>query len=90
MLLSVIILLKNFDSRSEHITKATAGRIIHRVTHHIALLRPIHISMPSTRAEQNITAHGFSVISGFPNVCGAIDCTHIRIQSPGGNEAEVF
>ena len=28
--------------------------------------------------------------SDFPGVVGAIDCTHIRIQSPGGDNAELF
>jgi len=28
----------------------------------------------------------FSVIAGFTNVIGAIDCTHIPIKSPANNE----
>ena len=31
-----------------NVTKATAGRIIHEVTHHIASLRPRYIGMPTT------------------------------------------
>ncbi|XP_070000418.1 putative nuclease HARBI1 [Penaeus vannamei] len=29
-------------------------------------------------------------MSGFPGVLGAIDCTHVPIQSPGGARAEEF
>jgi len=29
-------------------------------------------------------------MSGFPGVLGAVDCTHIPIQSPGGARAEEF
>ncbi|PSN30960.1 putative nuclease HARBI1 [Blattella germanica] len=29
-------------------------------------------------------------IAKFPKVIGAIDCTHIRLQSPGGNTAEQY
>lgn len=72
------------------VTKATAGRIIHRVTHHLALLRPRYIKMPATAEERQNVCLNFFGTSGFPNVCGAIDCTHIRIQSPGGEEAELF
>lgn len=73
-----------------NITKSTAGRIIHRVSHYIAMLREQFISMPTTNHELNHLAREFFNISGFPNVCGAIDCTHIKIQSPGGNNAENF
>ena len=27
---------------------------------------------------------------GFPGVIGAIDCTHVTIQSPGGDDAELY
>ncbi|ENN80826.1 hypothetical protein YQE_02759, partial [Dendroctonus ponderosae] len=36
------------------------------------------------------TQYRFSQIASFPRVIGCIDCTHIRIISPGGNDAEVF
>ena len=29
-------------------------------------------------------------ICAFPSVLGAIDCTHIKIQCPGGENAELF
>ncbi|KAH7939292.1 hypothetical protein HPB52_010135 [Rhipicephalus sanguineus] len=32
----------------------------------------------------------FYEIGGFPGVAGCIDCTHIRIKSPGGPNAEVY
>ncbi|KAK4882543.1 hypothetical protein RN001_005862 [Aquatica leii] len=28
--------------------------------------------------------------TAFPKVIGAIDCTHVKIQSPGGDEGEIF
>jgi len=32
----------------------------------------------------------FYRVAGFPGVLGAIDCTHVCIQSPGGENAELF
>lgn len=32
----------------------------------------------------------FYKIANFPGVTGCIDCTNVRIKSPGGDEAEVF
>ena len=33
---------------------------------------------------------GFYAIGQFPGIVGAIDCTHIKVQSPSGNDAELF
>jgi hypothetical protein len=36
------------------------------------------------------TKQGFFQIAGFPRVVGAVDCTHVSIQSPGGPTAELY
>jgi len=33
---------------------------------------------------------GFYAASGMPGVLGAVDCTHVPIQSPGGDDAEIY
>lgn len=70
--------------------KSTACRIIKKVSNEIAKLRPVFVRMPTTEVERARIRNGFYSISGFPNVGGAIDCTHVKIQSPGGTSAELF
>lgn len=41
--------------------------------------------MPQTENECLAKAAAFSAIADFPRCIGAIDCTHIRISSPGGD-----
>lgn len=61
----------------------TAGRIINKVTRTIAGLRPIHMYMPQTIEQMLSTQEKFCQLARFPRVIGVIDCTHIKIQSPG-------
>lgn len=70
--------------------ESTACRIVHRVTHAIASLRPEYIEIPTSQPEQNVIVSGFYKIAKFPRVIGAINCTHIKILSPGGEDAENF
>lgn len=72
------------------ISQPTVCRIIPRVTNAIAALRPDYIKMPTTLEERRRTMARFHAIRGFPCVIGAIDCTHIKIQSPGGPFAELY
>lgn len=62
------------------VSKASACRIIHKVSEAIAKLRPDFVKFPSNI--ENIT-QGFYDIARFPRVVGVIDCTHIIIKSPG-------
>ena len=72
------------------VSRPSACRIVHRVSSAIAALRPHHIRMPQTTQSLLQTQMCFYNIAKFPKVLGAMDCTHIRIRSPGGDNAELF
>ena len=69
---------------------ATACRIVRKVSIALALLRQRYIEMPQNRREMQEIKMGFFTMFNFPSVIGCIDATHVRIQSPGGENAEVF
>ncbi|KAJ8914419.1 hypothetical protein NQ315_017513 [Exocentrus adspersus] len=62
-------------------------KIIGRVSRAIASLYRQHIQFPTTD-EDNQTK--FFEVARFPRVVGVVDCTHIRIQSPGKDDAHIF
>ncbi|XP_018402026.1 PREDICTED: putative nuclease HARBI1 [Cyphomyrmex costatus] len=66
---------------------STACRIIKKVTIALASEYRRYVRFPE---DTTYVRQGFYNISKFPRVIGAIDCTHVKIQSPGGEEAEVF
>lgn len=72
------------------IHKSTISRVVKRVTQEIARLKPDYIKMSTTLVEKTATKTAFFMIRQFPGVFGAIDCTHIRICSPCGENAELF
>lgn len=63
--------------------KSTACKIVRRVTNAIARLAPQNIKFPATEEDISKTRLSFFEIASFPRVIGALDCTHIKIQSPG-------
>ncbi|XP_018397713.1 PREDICTED: putative nuclease HARBI1 [Cyphomyrmex costatus] len=67
----------------------TASRTVARVSQAIASLCPRYIKMPEGD-EATEVRQAFYNIARFPRYIGSIDCTHIKIQSPGGDNAEIF
>lgn len=65
---------------------STVSRIVARVSPAIASLKNEYIRFAPTQE----TSAGFYRKSRFPGVIGAIDCTHISIQNPGGANGELF
>lgn len=72
------------------IDKSTASRCIYKIITAIARLRPRYIELPIDEEEINEARQGFYDICRFPRCIGAIDCTHVRIKSPGGVDAEIY
>lgn len=65
------------------VSQPTASRIVHRVSRAIACLRQKYIIFPESDAQmREAMVENFSV-AGFPKVLGMMDCTHIKIKSPG-------
>ncbi|XP_049918285.1 putative nuclease HARBI1 [Epinephelus moara] len=55
----------------------------------IISLAPTYIQFPYRHHQQAEIKRGFHAIAGFPNIIGAIDCTHIPISAPlGENEGD--
>lgn len=81
-------LLSIADFGGMHVS--TVSRIIKRVSEAIASLLPQYVRFPLTNEGIQRSKTEFYQKASFPNVIGAIDCTHVRIQSPGGVDAEVF
>lgn len=46
--------------------------------------------MPRSQTDINSAQENFFLMRQFPRVIGAIDCTHIKIESPNRNVGEKF
>ena len=66
---------------------SAASRAVKEVSTAIASLSKAFIKFPQ---DTRNTVAKFYNIAKFPKVVGAIDCTHVRIQSPGGDDAEIY
>lgn len=73
-----------------NISQPTVCRIIKRVSFQLASLGRTEIKMPQGHEEIIRVCADFYTIRNFPHVVGALDCTHIRITSPGGENAELY
>ncbi|KAJ8980659.1 hypothetical protein NQ317_017585, partial [Molorchus minor] len=84
----LLLALRYYATGSIH--KTTSGRIVKRVTDALLTLLPNYIKSPQNIDEQRQCQQKFYLIRNFPRVLGAIDCTHVRIASPGGDNAETY
>jgi len=65
------------------VSESSACRYVHQVCRAIARQKPNFISFPSNDIDEKRVINGFYSLGRFPRVVGAVDCTHIKIQSPG-------
>lgn len=72
------------------ISQPSVSRILVRVTAALAKRRQDFIKMPENELERRTAAAQFFNIAKFPLVIGSIDCTHVKIESPGGSDAEQY
>lgn len=65
------------------VRQQSVNRVLQRVCD--AFIEQLHtfIKMPQTNTECQKAAAEFYRIAGFPRTIGAIDCTHVKIRSPG-------
>lgn len=61
----------------------SVSRIVKKTTDAIVKLRDRFIKMPTTEEDIRTMQQKFYNIANFPFVIGTIDCTHVKIQSPG-------
>ncbi|XP_064478311.1 putative nuclease HARBI1 isoform X1 [Ornithodoros turicata] len=72
-----------------NVSQPTVSRAIATLSRALARLRPDHVRLPTPDEIPDVRLQ-FYKIAGFPGVTGCIDGTHIPIQSPGGENAELF
>lgn len=68
------------------ISQPSLSRILPTVLDAIVSLVPNYIRFPYLLPHKAEVKRGFHAIAGFPNVIGAIDCTHIALKAPSQHE----
>jgi hypothetical protein len=66
---------------------ATVSRIVVRISEAIAQLYNVYVGSPNTENDIRTIQKRFYDVAAFPE---AIDCTHIKVQSPGGEDGEIY
>ncbi|XP_035457991.2 putative nuclease HARBI1 [Spodoptera frugiperda] len=73
-----------------NVCQQSVSRIIAQVSTLLANKMKDFVKFPSTESEISTVKQTFYEIAHFPGVIGCIDCTHIKIRSPGGQSSEVY
>uniref|UniRef100_A0A803K734 Putative nuclease HARBI1 n=2 Tax=Xenopus tropicalis TaxID=8364 RepID=A0A803K734_XENTR len=77
---------QNSVSTAGGITQSSFSRFLFQVIQAIVNLYKEYISFPNDPASLKAVKQSFLSIAGFPNVIGAIDCTHVALSPPSENE----
>ncbi|XP_018406712.1 PREDICTED: putative nuclease HARBI1, partial [Cyphomyrmex costatus] len=72
------------------ISESSAHKIVHRVSPAIAALKNDFINFPTSSEQIYQNQQEFFQAAGFIHVIGCIDCTHVKIQSCGGRNSELY
>ncbi|XP_041846127.1 putative nuclease HARBI1 [Melanotaenia boesemani] len=68
------------------ISQPSLSNVMPAVLDGIIKMSSRYIKFPYTVGEQANIKRQFAASTGFPNVIGAIDCTHVAIRAPSQNE----
>lgn len=71
-------------------SQPTLSRIIARVVRALARHLIQFIQFPQDFRSLSSIKEDFFAIAGMRNIIGAIDCTHIKIKNPGGNNPALY
>lgn len=83
----------NFEQTSADyigIAQSTLSKILPQVCDAVLKHFDTFVHMPRNEQECLQKAAAFAALAGFPRCIGAIDCTHVKISSPGGEIVSVF
>lgn len=83
----------NFQTVSENlrgISQQSVSLIIERVSVEICKHLPKYIKLPNSQEQKRQNVRLYQAKAGLSGVSACIGCTHIKIDNPGGDYAEVF
>jgi hypothetical protein len=81
------------NNHADHhgISKASASRIVRKVTNCLMQMKNEVIHFPTTPQEVATAQGDFFAVAGFPRVVSAVDCTHVLLyKSKYGENAYVY
>jgi hypothetical protein len=72
--------------RSSGLSQPAVSRAVDDVTNALCKLASTYITFPTSQQSLLNNKLSFHATAGFPNIIGAIDCTHIAIKAPADAE----
>ena len=73
-----------------NVKKSTVIEAVQDVAESLFNLRNEYLKFPETEQETAAIIRTFEEYSDLPNIAGAIDGTHIRIEAPEDSAVEIF